>query len=769
MKLFPHVVSFIVAFWFLLTGYSYAQDYTISGYITDTTNAETLIGAVVYDQNTSKAVASNPYGFYSLTLPSGNYTITFSFLGYESAVREIALNSNLTINMKMQPLGMLLQEVVIESEGADKEFEEMRSAQMSIIKLPVKDITSTPSIGGEVDIIKLMQLMPGVKRGDEGQTGMFVRGGDGDQNLILLDEATVYNVAHLFGFFSIFNTDALKDVTMIKGGFPASYGGRLSSVLDIRMKDGNMQNYNVEGGIGLLSSRLTLQGPVIKNKMSFIFSGRRSYVDQVFNGLHYVKESIPLLPYYFYDANLKLNYKFSDKDRVYFSVYKGDDVLKFKAGLNNSLFNFDFILGNFTSTLRWNHLYGSKLFSNVSLINSRFRYDVQGKFIDNSVFIKSSIQDLGTKIDFDYFKNPENRFQWGLSLVNHSFRPNVVSTSGEISNAYKSKLGTLISTQELSLYALHEKKINKYFGVNYGLRFSSAFSQSTFYSGLEPRAVFTFTPGEKSAVKASYSRTKQYMHLVSSSSIAFPTDLWYPVTDNVKPQSADQIALGYSRKLSKINSFINIEGYYKWMRHLIEYREGAVLILNDNYESELVSGSGKSYGIEGSINRTKGRFTGSFGYTLSWSTRQFHELNKGNAFFSKYDRRHDLSFLGKYDLTKRLSFTAAFVFATGSRLTPIVGQFIMPNSSLTNIDILPIYSDKNSIVLPPSHRLDINFVIKSKPEKKFSNEWHIGAYNFYNQSQPYRIKIVQTANGGYKYQAVGLFGFVSSVAYNFKF
>ncbi len=769
MKLFLNSFYLFIYFSAIALVPSLAQNFTVSGYVTDTTNAETLIGAVVHDLSSSKAVATNSYGFYSLTLPSDTYKLSFSFLGYEPVLKEIILDKNLTINTKMQPLGLTLKEVVVGSDGPDRETEEMKSSRMSIIKIPIKDISATPAIGGEVDIIKLMQLMPGVKRGDEGQTGMFVRGGDGDQNLILLDEATVYNVAHLFGFFSIFNTDALKDVTLIKGGFPANYGGRLSSVLDIRMKDGNLQKYTVEGGIGLLSSRLTLQGPIIKNKMAFIFSGRRSYIDQVFNGLHYYKESIPLLPYYFYDMNLKLNYKFSDNDRIYFSAYNGDDVLKFKAGLNNSLFNFDFVLGNFTSTLRWNHLYNSKLFSNISLIHSQFRYDVQGKFIDNSIIIKSSIQDIGIKIDFDYFKDPESHFLMGTSLINHNFRPNVISTSGEISNAYKSQSGVLITTQELSVYALHEKKFNDYFDLNYGMRISSAFSQNTFYAGIEPRAVLTYSINDISAIKASYSKTRQYMHLVSSSSIAFPTDLWYPVTKNVKPQSADQLALGYSIKIKKIKSFVNVEVYYKWMRNLIEYREGAVLILNDNFEQELVSGLGKSYGMETSLTRTKGRFTGSIAYTLSWSTRQFAELNKGAVFFSKYDRRHDFSFLGKFDFSKRLSFSAAFVFATGSRLTPIVGQFVMPNSSLTNIDILPIYSDKNAIVLPSSHRLDINFIIKSKSEKRFSSEWHIGAYNVYNQAQPYRITIVQTSSGSYKYQAVGLFGFVPSIAYNFKF
>lgn len=764
MKLLNFSLALIL---FFCISSTYSQPYTIRRYVTDAASGEALIGATVYIKTLNKGVAANVYGFYSLTLQADTYVVTCSFLGYETINKYIFLNRDTSWNILLNTSKNLLGEVTIVAYEAEED-KRITSNQMSTIKLSTEQITSIPAIGGEADLIKVMQLIPGVKRGDDGQTGMYVRGGDGDQNLILLDEATVYNVAHLFGFFSIFNTDAIKDISLIKGGFPANYGGRLSSVLDIRMKEGNLQQYHGEGGIGLLSSRITLEGPLKKDKMSFIVSGRRSYIDQVVKALNYLDPTTPLLPYYFYDVNAKLNYKVSDKDRLYLSTYYGNDVLKFKADLSNSLFNFDFILGNYTNAFRWNHLYNSKIFSNISIIHSRFRYDVEGTFIDNSVLIKSSIRDLGVKADFDYYKNPENHIMFGLSVINHNFRPNVVSTVGEISSTYKSSEGVLISTQESAIYALNESSISDLFKINYGIRFSFTNSQNTFYTGLEPRILMSYSLNKNGSVKLSYSRNKQYMHLVSSSSIALPTDLWYPVTDKVKPQSSDQVALGYTYLLDKIKTLATVETYYKWMKNLIEYKEGAVLILNDNYEDELVTGMGNAYGAECYLVRSSNRFTASFGYTLSWALRNFDALNKGESYYAKYDRRHDIAITGKYDLTNRLSLAIVWVYSTGSRLTPMVGQFFMPNASLSSIDILPIYSEKNAVKLPSSHRLDFNFVLKSKLNKRWKSEWHFGAYNVYNRTQPYRIRI-SGESGNYKYEAIGLFGFVPSIAYNFKF
>ena len=744
-----------------------AQNYTISGYMTDSENGESLIGALAFIKGTSKGISTNVYGFYSLTLPADTYNVSFSYLGYTPVTQKVILNKNITLSLKLEPVKTSLKEVTI-SASKDEEKEQVHSTQMGAISIPIDRIKNVPTIGGETDIIKVIQLMPGVKRGGEGQNGMYVRGGSGDQNLILLDEAVVYNVSHLFGFFSVFNNDALKDITLYKGGFPAMYGGRASCVMDIRMKEGDSQKMHTEGGVGILSSRLTLQGPIIKDKMSFIVSGRRSYIDQFFKVLN---NGSNVLPYYFYDVNAKLNYRVSDKDRIFFTTYFGDDILAASSDKSDSsFFSGGFHIGNFTTTARWNHLYNSKLFSNVSLIYTRFRYDIEATVPGNSFLVKSNIKDLGGKIDYSYYKNPENHISYGASVTNHNFRPNVVNTSGEISNLLRSKEGGLISTQEIGLYINNDQKFDSIYKINYGIRTSILNSQNTLYAGLEPRLSATWSMSEFNSLKFGYSRMKQYMHLVSNSSFALPTDLWYPVTKKVKPQVADQLALGYTHHLPKMKSLITIEAYYKWLQNLIEYREGAVLLLNDNYENELISGTGRAYGVEFFLNKTSGRFTGWIGYTLSWATRYFKELET-KSYYAKYDRRHDFSFVGTYEFTKRFAFSAVWVYSTGSRFTPGVGQFIMPNASLTSIDFLTVFSPRNAIELPSSHRLDVNFIFKTRDRKKWmgQGEWHIGAYNFYNRAQPYKIKPVSNGNGTFKYQAVGLFGFIPSVAYNFKF
>jgi hypothetical protein len=743
-------------------GAVFSQQHTLSGFVRDSSNGEELTGAVIYIKGTTRGVSTNLYGFYSLTLSRGSYDITFSCLGYKPVTHHVVINRDSSFSVKLSPVDTRLSEVTV-SAVRDEQKEEVQSTQMGMIKIPIERIKNIPTIGGETDIIKVMQLLPGVKRGGEGQNGMFVRGGTSDGNLILLDEAVVYNVSHLFGFFSVFNNDALRDVTMIKGGFPASYGGRLSSVMDVRMKEGDPEKYHAEGGIGLLSSRLTLQGPIIKNRMSFMISGRRSYIDKVF------KATGSVLPYYFYDLNTKLNYKISDRDRLFLSTYQGDDVLD--AGDEESVFEGGFKIGNVTTTLRWNHLYNSKLFSNLSLIFTRFRYDVEASVPGNSFFVSSNITDAGVKLDYDYYKSLKSHITYGISVVGHTFRPNVINTTGSISDLLKSREGDVINTGETGLYINNERSLDSIpVKISYGVRLSLLGARDTGYGGLEPRLAVSYSFSEASSVKASYTRMNQYMHLVSSSSFALPTDLWYPVTKKVKPQVADQIALGYTRSLKKANCMFIAEAYYKWMRNLIEYRPGAVLILNDNYEDELISGQGRGYGLELFLNKTGTRFSGWIGYTISWSDRQFGEINNGKRFYSKYDRRHDISVVGTYDFTRRFSFGLVWVYSTGSRFTPVNGQFFMPNASLTSVDVLNLYPARNSIELPPSHRLDINFIIRRKPGRKWEGEWHIGAYNAYNRAQPYRIRVVPGSSPGtYKYQAEGLFGFIPSIAYNFKF
>lgn len=761
------MIKYFFTFCFIL-GFTllYSQNhYTISGTVYDSISGETTIGSLVYVKGTTTGTATNVYGFFSLTLPEGKYEIVISFLGYTTQTRPVNLKNNMTLNVQLKPAENVLTEIVVSTEG-NREKEQVRSAQMSSIYVPMEKIKNIPTLGGESDIIKVMQLMPGIKRGGEGQNNMYVRGGSGDDNLILLDEAVVYNVSHLFGFFSVFNNDALKEVNMFKGGFPAQYGGRLSSVMDIRMKDGDMQKFHVDGGIGTLSSHLTLQGPIIKDKMSFLISGRRSYIDQLLK-LLYKGEDV--LPYHFYDTNCKLNYKLSDKDRFYFSFYYGDDILRSSTNFLNGGFR----LGNNISTVRWNHLFNEKLFSNFSLIYTRFRYTIDATTPGNAFSARSRISDIGFKYDFSYFKNARSTIKYGMQFTNHTFRPNVVNSAGEISEFVKSAEGKRITTQETELYLNHEFDFTPKIKLNYGLRQSFLLThKGRIYFNPEPRFSVSYSINEKQSLKFSYSRMVQYLHLVSNSTITLPTDLWYPVSNKIEPQKSDQLACGYNYLFDKIKTTVSVEAYYKKMYNLIEYREGANLILNDDYERELVTGNGNAYGFEFFVQKTSGRFSGWVGYTLSWATRQFDSLNHGKTYFATYDRRHDLSVVGSFDFTKRFSASFAWVYATGQRFTPVTGMFVMPNSSLTNVDMLLIYADRNSAQLPPSHRLDISFILKSKSNRKhlkWDGEWRIGAYNLYNRAQPFRVDVETNPDGSAKYVAHGLFGFIPFAAYNFKF
>ncbi len=743
-----------------------AQVYTLSGNITDAASGEMILGATVYDPASGKGSAANAYGFYSVTLPAGVYFLTVRSVGYQPLVDTIRLTAHTVHHFKLSPAQVQLQEVVVEAE-ADDPAGERNAAGPGIVKLPMKLLRSLPAIGGETDVLKMVQLLPGVVQGVEGTTSLFVRGGDADQNLVLLDEATVYNTGHLLGFFSVFNAETLKDVTLLKGGFPAQYGGRLSSVLDIRMKEGNNQRFAVDGGVGLLSSRLTVQGPIRKGKSSFMIAGRRTYVDRL-AGL--VGREVP---YYFYDLNAKVNVQLSGKDRLYYSTYLGDDVLDVTSIRRDSVnseanrVRFGFRTGNYTNTLRWNRVYGPRLFSNVSLVQTHFRYHVQSQFWDNSLLARSSISDLGLKADYTFYKSPTNQISFGGSIVRHGFRPNLINTGGDISEIVGSSRGPLLSTFESGLYAAQDWQHGA-FRVNYGLRLSMANVTGRTYGGMEPRLSLRYQlPGE-GALKLGYSRMKQYMHLVSSASFALPTDLWYPVTDSIRPQAADQVSLGYNRGFERLGVSLTAEAYYKAMRNVIEYRPGAQLLLNNNYARELLAGRGSAYGFELLLQRDEGRLTGWIGYTLSWSKRQFEGLNGGKPFFARYDRRHNLSLVGTFDLSPRVAFSATWVFLSGARFTPPIGQYAVPNPGLTGISVLPIYPARNSVQLPPAHRLDVNLIIKRKPTRKWAGEWHLGCYNVYNRAQPFRIDVGMDKQGNYQYEAMGLFGVIPSVAYNFR-
>ncbi|MCR9155540.1 MAG: TonB-dependent receptor [Bacteroidetes bacterium] len=752
-----------------------AQTVVLSGYLQDAASGEALIYANILVNNYGSGTSTNEYGYFSFEVPANQkLRIQFSHLGSQSLELEIRLSQDSIVNLKLEPSTSELSEVTVTAEQNNL-VQQVQDTRMSTINVQLAQIQNIPSLGGEVDIIKAMQLLPGVSKGGEGSSGMFVRGGDADQNLVLLDEATVYNLGHLFGFFSVFNPDAINDLVMIKGAFPANYGGRLSAVLDVRMKEGNDQEFHGQGGVSLLSSRLMLEGPLVKDKASFLISGRRTYIDQVF-GLVGIS-----LPYYFYDLNAKVNWKISPKDRIFISSYFGDDVLNIStdsAGVEEEGdsastagfgLDFGFQLGNMTQTVRWNHIYNPKLFSNLSLTHTAFRYNIFGNFIGNSILIRSEIRDLGAKMDFTKYQSNNLTLKYGGQVINHSFRPNIISTQGEISQALSNSQGRLQSTLELAAYTDFAYDLSQRFRIQGGLRLSATAVKNRFFIGPEPRLSARYLINDESSFKMSYSRMYQYMHRVSSSSVALPTDLWYPVSEKVKPQSADQIALGFEKAFPDLKTLVSVEAYAKWMNNLIEYREGANLILNDNFEEQLLQGRGTAQGLELLVKRDAGRLTGWIGYTLSWARRDFDELNEGRSFWAKYDRRHYLSLVANYEFTKRFAFSAIWEYTTGARFTAQIGQYIVPNPSLTDIDIIPVYTDRNAVQMSPSHRLDLNFIIRGNRDKRFKSEWHLGGYNVYNRATPYRINVELMEDGSYQYSQPGLFGFIPSIAYNFKF
>lgn len=751
-----------------------AQTKTFSGIVQNAAGKEPQGFALVYLPGTALGSAANEYGYYSLSIPvsffvNDTLTLECKMIGFPVKKIIVSKNSPSELPIFLSEAAAELTTIEIFSDAAQKQ--RVESSQMSSFRIPMKDVARMPSLLGETDIIKIVQLMPGVQKGGEGSTGMFVRGGTADQNLVLLDEATVYNIGHLFGFFSVFNQDALHDMTMLKGAFPAEYGGRLSSILDIRMKEGDLQQIKVNGGVGLLSSRLTIEGPIKKDKASFLLSGRRTYIDQLFRSVG------AFLPYYFYDFNAKANWVISPKDRLYFSSYVGRDVLSFDSNdvdnTPNEVFGFGFVLGNATQTLRYNRILNDKAFTNISLIHTKFNYDIEGAFDNNNVLIKSDVRDVSIKAKTDIFLTSDVKLTAGLQHTFHLFRPNVISTAGEISDFLASQKPPPLAAMETAMFVGTEIKFQQdLFRLHAGWRYSGAWVTNADYQALEPRVSLRYMANEFSSLKLGYSRMNQYMHLVSSSSVALPTDLWYPVTSAVRPQRSDQITLAWHSLLSKLKVNTELELYYKRMSNLIEYREGTNLILNDNFEDELVQGNGDSWGVEALIQRQEGKLTGWIGYSLSYATRQFDDLNQGNRFWARYDRRHNVSVVANLQLSNRWDISAVWVYSSGARFTAQIGQYVVPNASLSGVDILPVYTDRNAVQMSPTHRLDINFVLKprTKTTKRLKSEWHFGAYNVYNSNTPYRIDIVPASSGiGYQYQQPGLFGFIPSIAYNFRF
>ena len=752
--------------------------YTISGKIKDANTGEELIGSTVYIKEIKTGIATNVYGFYSISIPAGSYTLVYSYIGYQSIEKKIDLKSNTNLNIELKPTQQQLGEVVI---SAERKNENVVRDEMSVIKMDSKTIKQIPALLGEVDIIKALEVLPGIQTTSEGSSGFSVRGGAPDQNLILLDEATIYSVSHFLGFFSIFNNDAIKDVTIYKGDIPMNYGGRLSSVLDVRMNDGNSKQFTATGGIGLISSRLTLEGPIKDEKTTYVISGRRTYYDLFFplSSDTTVKKS----KLYFYDFNAKITHQFNENNRLYISGYFGRDVF--------SNANAGMTFGNQTFTMRWNHLFSKQLFSNFSFVQSAYNYSLGNPgAATNSFEWDAAMKDYGLKADFTFYPNPNNTIKFGASSTYHVFNPGSVNGIGSQSSFTQFNLPSNY-TLEHGIYLGNDQKLNERLTIKYGLRYSifqnvgaatvyhyDSNFQSTdstvyssgkiynTYSGLEPRLGMVYKFNEFSSVKASYSRTYQYIQLAQNSTSGTPLDVWFTASPNVKPQKADQFAVGYFRNFLDNIIETSVECYYKTLDNSIDFKDNADLFLNKKLEGELRFGTAKSYGVEVYIKKALGKFYGWISYTLSRTDRTFPDINNGKTFLSYYDKPNNIAIVANYEFDRRRTLSANWVYYTGAPVTFPTGRAVYEG------EVVPIYSDRNAYRMPDYHRLDLSFTIKAKvkPERRFTHEWVFSVYNVYDRHNTWTINFVQdkTTNTTYA-ERTYLFGIIPAVTYNFKF
>jgi outer membrane receptor for ferrienterochelin and colicin len=765
--------------------------HTISGYVKEAGSQELLIGVTVYLQDKSIGTVSNSFGYYAMELPEGEHQIMYSFIGYKTIAKTITVSEDMKIDVLLKSSESEIGGVVVKGTRSEKVSE---SVQMSKIEIPIKTIKQIPALLGEKDVLKVLKLMPGVQSGSEGQSGLYVRGGGPDQNLIILDGATVYNAQHLFGFFSLFNGDALRSVELIKGGFPARYGGRLSSVIDMNMKDGNKEKYTGEIGVGIISSKGLIEGPFAKGKGSFIVSGRRTYIDALAQPFILAANNGNTAGYYFYDLNAKANYEINDRNRVYLSGYFGRDKFYFNEKVNYSGSDYEskagFGWGNATGTARWNHLFGDKLFSNTSLIYSFYDLEIKAEEFENndplfSLRYGSGIQDWSIKQDFDWFAANNHKVRFGAVGTRHVFSPDALVLQDEyLDDAINRK--TEYTSIEGGLYIEDEWKVTRRLKALMGVRLSSFTTKEDTYFNPEPRIALAYNVKSDLAVKASYATMNQYIHLLSNSGVGLPTDLWVPATDKVKPQSSQQIAAGIAKDFTKQQLGLTIEGYYKTMDNIIGYKEGASFIaIQDasggaesiSWEDNVTSGKGVSYGAEFLLQKKQGDFTGWVGYTLSWTKQQFDELNNGKEFFARYDRRHDASVVLQYKINKKITASATWVYGTGSAITlPLSTYQLGSNNSISSFNYwLPSgteFTERNAFRMKAYHRADIG-VQFSKEKKRGIGTWEVSAYNLYNRKNPFYYYIGYEDNADSEspqvLKQISLFPILPSVSYNFKF
>lgn len=753
---------------------------TVSGYVRDAATGEALIAANVIIEELGTGTATNAYGYYALSLDPGDYTLIFSFVGYESQRRKIHLSGGIVLNVELNESLLELEEVTISSSRGNSNITRLETGSSS---LSIQSIRKIPAFLGEVDVIKAIQLLPGVQVTSEGSSGFSVRGGARDQNMILLDEAPIYNASHLMGFFSIFNNDAIKDVKLYKGDIPASSGGRLASLLDVRMKEGNSKQFSASGGIGTIASRLTLEGPIVPDKISFLLAGRRTYADLFL--LFSKEEELRNTRLYFYDLNGKVNYRINDRNRIYLSGYSGKDTYANKeyAGMG---------FGNRTFTLGWNHIFSNNLFSNFTFINSHYFYDL-GTPEDAEEYFNwiSDLKDYGLKADFSWFPLPEHTFRFGASSTYHIINPGKVTavSTGGISQDLELSIDYAL---ESGLYLSGESKLGEKLALRYGIRYSlfnnigpatiPVFDEDyqltdtlhyekgdffNFYHGLEPRLAANLLLSDWHSLKASYARTRQYLQLASNSAAGTPLEIWFPASLNIEPQISDQVSVGYFRNFLEHKLESSVEVYYKKMNNAIDFRDHAQLMLNPLLDGEIRIGEATSYGAEFYVKYAGGRFSGWISYTLSKTLRSFEEINQGEAYPAPYDRPHDLALVLSYDPGKRIGLALNWIYSTGLPFTLPSGRYEVMNN------ILPVYTGRNEYRLPDYHRLDLSFTLrgKEKPGKRWRGEWNLSLYNAYARKNTWTINFVQDeSQPDVSYaEMTYLFSIVPAITYNFKF
>ncbi|KQM78792.1 collagen-binding protein [Pedobacter sp. Leaf216] len=761
----------------LITSATFAQNkFTLSGTIRDASSGETLIGATVKIIGASTAATlTNNYGYFALTQPEGTYTVTVSYTGYTAIVKTIDLNKDTKLNEELKS-AIDLAEVTVNANN--RKNENVKSAQMGLERIDMKSLNSIPVLLGEKDILKTIQLLPGVKSGGEGNTGFYVRGGAADQNLIILDEAVVYNSSHLLGFFSTFNADAIKDVSLYKGGMPAQYGGRLSSVLDVKMDDGNNKEFKFQGGIGLIASRIKAEGPIVKDRGSFMVSFRRTYIDLFLRSSP--DSSVNGSTLNFYDINAKANYKINDKNTIYISGYFGKDNIGVKDLFENNW-------GNVTTTIRLNHIFSDRLFSNTSLIYNNYNYTV--RLLNDATNFKATslVRDFNFKEDFQYFSN-KHTLRFGINATQHRISPI------DIDSDEASQVNSLTQERrygiESAAYISDEWAVNEHLNFLYGVRLA-AFSLmgpgnfSTYdadgntlstenvakgkfhknYFNLEPRFSVSYLFNEENSIKASYNRNTQNVHILTNATSSSPTDQYVLSSTNIKPEIADQVALGYFKNIQDNNYELSGEIYYKWLQNQIDYKNAAELLANSNVESELLYGVGRAYGLELFFKKKFGKLNGWVGYTLSRTERKFTELNNGNYFPARQDRTHDISVVGIYNMTKRWTFSSSFIYSTGNAVTYPAGKYSIGGQ------MAYYYTERNAGRMPYNMRLDVSATLEGKPGKKYQSSWNFGIYNVLARKNPYSIEFITDPDnpGKTAAQQTSLFGLIPSITWNFKF